>query len=66
MDYIGIRQATAKGYIAIKVPGVVDLLYPSSLTRRGRVQGGGTICPTITTTIGIVKIIKYEKNHHTL
>lgn len=28
--------------------GAVDLSYPNSKTRRGRVQEGGTICPTIT------------------
>ena len=43
-----IKQATAKGYIEMKVGGVFDATYPNSKTRRGRVQEGGTICPTIT------------------
>jgi DNA (cytosine-5)-methyltransferase 1 len=42
-----ISQATQKGYIEIEEGGVFDAAYPSSKTRRGRVQGGGTICPTI-------------------
>lgn len=29
--------------------GVVDTTQPTSLTRRGRVQEGGTVCPTIMT-----------------
>ena len=43
-----IKQATAKGYIEMEVGGVFDATYPNSKTRRGRVQEGGTICPTIT------------------
>lgn len=27
--------------------GVADLSFPTSKTRRGRVQAGGTVCPTI-------------------
>lgn len=43
-----IPQATKKGYIEVMPYGAFDWLYPSSLTRRGRVQGkGGQICPTI-------------------
>lgn len=29
--------------------GVADLNFPDSQTRRGRVQGNGQICPTLTT-----------------
>lgn len=37
--------------------GVADLSYPTSKNRRGRVQGGGNISPTITSaTSGIHKI----------
>lgn len=32
---------------------VADLSYPTSKTRRGRVEDGGQICPTITTTGGL-------------
>ena len=30
------------------VPGVADLSFPDSKTRRGRVQENGTVCPTLT------------------
>ena len=43
-----IPQATALGYIEVEPFGVFDWQYPESLTRRGRVQEGGRICPTIT------------------
>jgi DNA (cytosine-5)-methyltransferase 1 len=43
-----IPQATKKGYIEIEPGGAFDWSYPSSLTRRGRVQDGGGISPTIT------------------
>lgn len=37
---IGIRQATKKGYIEMRVGGVADFSYPESKYRRGRVIGG--------------------------
>ena len=55
--YVGVKQAVKQGFIAMKLGGVVDLLYPSSEFRRGRVQGGGQICPTIPTTMGICRIM---------
>lgn len=47
---IEIAQATKQGYIECVIPGVADLSYPNSKTRRGRVQEKGQICPTITAT----------------
>jgi hypothetical protein len=41
MARIGIKQATKDKVIELAIPGVCDLSYPSSLTRRGRVQEGG-------------------------
>lgn len=61
MEKIGIRQAVKEGYIICSIPGCADLSYPTSLIRRGRVQGGGKISPTITTSCGVCKIIKWEK-----
>ena len=61
MARIGIRQATKQGWIEITIPGCADLSYPKSELRRGRVQGGGGISPTITTTSGICKIIRWQK-----
>lgn len=46
---VAIPQATKKGYIECEIGGVADLFYPNSKTRRGRVQDGGNICPTLTT-----------------
>ena len=45
-----IPQATKKGYIEMDLPGVCDLSYPNSKTRRGRVQEGGKVSPTLTAT----------------
>ena len=45
---IKIPQATKQGYIEVGVDGVFDWSYPTSTTRRGRVQEGGTISPTFT------------------
>ena len=43
-----VRQATEQGYIECEVGGCADLSYPNSTVRRGRVQGGGQISPTLT------------------
>ena len=52
-----ITQATKEGEILCKWGGVCDLSYPKSQTRRGRVQGGGDICPTITAeSTGLVRL----------
>ena len=58
---IAIRQATKKGYIECEIGGVADLSYPNSKTRRGRVQDGGNICPTLTATeTGVCRIESAE------
>lgn len=36
---------------------MVDLLYPSSTLRRGRVQGGGDLSPTLATTSGVYRVM---------
>lgn len=43
-----VPQATAQGYAECEVGGVFDGSYPNSTTRRGRVQEGGKISPTLT------------------
>jgi len=45
---IEIKQATKEGSIKCKVGGCYDASYPDSKTRRGRVQEGGDVTPTIT------------------
>lgn len=47
MEKLRIRQATSKGYVEVEPGMVFDGSYPTSQTRRGRLQGGGTICPTL-------------------
>lgn len=49
-EKILIPQATKKGYIEMDLPGVCDLSYPNSKTRRGRVQEDGQIAPTLMTS----------------
>ena len=44
-----IPQGTKQGYIVVEPGGLFDFTFPESRTRRGRVQGGGRIAPTITT-----------------
>lgn len=48
-DTVMIKQATKDGYIECEVPGIADLNYVSSTTRRGRVQENGKVSPTIAT-----------------
>ena len=47
-NYVLIPEATKDGYIPMEFGGVCDLSYPNSDTRRGRVQEGGTVAPTLT------------------
>lgn len=61
METVRIKQATKDGYIECKIGGVADLSFPSSETRRGRVQEGGDVCPTLTT--GETNICKIEGYH---
>lgn len=54
MEMVKIKQATKTGFALCEVGGVVDLSYPDSKTRRGRVQGNGQICPTITSEVMMI------------
>lgn len=47
MKNLKVPQATSLGYIECPLFGVFDFAYPNSKLRRGRVQGGGKISPTI-------------------
>lgn len=58
-DTVSVKQATKEGYIKCDLPGVADLSYPESTTRRGRVQENGTVSPTLTASqTGICKLEK--------
>lgn len=59
-EKIKIRQATKLGYIEMIPGGVADLSFPTSKTRRGRVEEEGALAPTITTTGGLYKM-DYDK-----
>ena len=48
-NYVVIPANTADGQQTMELGGVCDLSYPSSKTRRGRIQDGGSVTPTITT-----------------
>lgn len=47
LEKIKINQPTAAGYVECEVGSVADLSYITSKTRRGRVQEGGSLCPTL-------------------
>jgi DNA (cytosine-5)-methyltransferase 1 len=47
LEAVMVKQATKAGFIKWQVGGVADLSFPTSKTRRGRVQAGGTVSPTI-------------------
>ena len=55
-----IPQATKKGYIEMDLPGVCDLSYPNSKTRRGRVQENGKVSPTLTASSQDICYIEYK------
>ena len=57
---IAIKQATKNGYVECKSGGLVDLNYPSSKTRRGRVIEKGKISPTLQTG-NMPNVISAEK-----
>ena len=62
--YLWIKQATKSGWIKMKSGGVCDVSYPTSKLRRGRVQGGGDVSPTLTCESGgIVKIDMEDKKN---
>lgn len=62
METVKIRVANKQGYAECEIGGVLDYSYPSSKTRRGRVQGNGQISPTIPSEMmGIGKLEKGGK-----
>lgn len=54
-----VPQATKQGYIEVPLGGIFDYNYPTSKLRRGRVQGGGRICPTL--MAGESMVLVYEE-----
>ena len=60
--YLWIKQATKEGYIKMKSGGVCDVSYPTSKLRRGRVQHGGDVSPTVTCGSGAIVRIEVMEN----
>ena len=59
--YVGIKQSVKAGYAVMEIGGVADFIYPTSNNRRGRVQGRGQICPTLTAqSSGVCRVEKNE------
>ncbi len=56
--FITVKQATKTGYVCVYPNSIFDLSYPTSKTRRGRLQKGGQLCPTLTATQG--EILYFE------
>ena len=62
VEKISIRQATKKGFIDMNNGGVVDMSYPGSKLRRGRVQEDGNVSPTLTCSgDAIMRVEKLRK-----
>lgn len=60
--FLWIKQATKEGYIKMKSGGVCDVSYPTSKLRRGRVQHGGDVSPTVTCGSGAIVRIEVMEN----
>lgn len=60
-ETLKVPEATALGYVRCPAGGCFDMSYPGSSTRRGRVQGGGEISPTVTCSQEIVLFEGYEE-----
>lgn len=58
MPYIEVKNATKQGGIKIQDGGVMNITYPTSQTRRGRVIDDGKTAPTLETSAnaGVVKV----------
>lgn len=58
MKNIKVKNATKQGYVEVHEGGVLDLSFPDSKTRRGRVIDNGETAPTLDTgcDIGVVQV----------
>ena len=63
-----IPQASQQGYVECPEGGVFDCSYPTSKTRRGRIQGNGCLLPTLTCNAhsGLRYYERYDPAHHRL
>ena len=56
MKKIKVNNATKQGFIEVRLGGVVDIAFPESNTRRGRVIEEGDISPTLDTGCEIGRV----------
>lgn len=55
---VKVKEATAKGYAECKVGGVLNVAFPDSETRRGRVIDNGKISPTLDTGCEVGQLVE--------
>lgn len=56
-----LRVNSSVGFVEVPNRSVLDVSYPSSILRRGRLQGGGNVSPTLTSGGGgQLIVIEYE------
>ena len=55
---VKVKNATSKGFSEVRVGGVLNLSFPDSKTRRGRVIDGGDTSPTLDTDceVGVIQV----------
>ena len=55
---VKVKNATKQGYALVGEGGVLDLSFPNSKTRRGRVIDGGQTTPTLDTSceVGVIQV----------
>ena len=59
---IRVKENTARGYSDFAIgEGICDLSYPNSTTRRGRIQRGGLVSPTLTTGNAGICAVRFER-----
>ena len=59
---IRVKENTARGYSDFTLGGgICDLSYPNSTTRRGRIQRGGLVSPTLTTGNTGICAVRFER-----
>lgn len=63
---IKVNNATRKGFIECKVGGVMDIAFPESETRRGRVIENGDISPTLDTGCEVGRVEESKHGYITL
>lgn len=55
---VKVKEATVKGYAEIEVGGVLNVAFPDSETRRGRVIDNGNTSPTLDTGCEVGQLVE--------